>query len=243
MSDLLHLRAVPTTVEFTQGLLMARLVPYNISTRVVDGLPDGRYEVYDEGFRPGAVRRQASSSEPGVLRRVKLRHEHDEDGLGFLGPLMNLDEREDGVYGEFLVMPSKRSDVAALHEVGIREISVEFFENKGGTEVDDDGVRWRTDVQLHAAALLPQGAYGRHGAGVLAMRGLDDLIAEHDADEERKRAEAEAKAQADAAAEVERVEREAAEQAAAARQRELAELDEFLAEATRKQTEYAERLG
>lgn len=237
-----HKRTVPTTVEFSEGQLMARLVPYDKTARVLDDLPGGGIEVYTEGFRPGSFRRQAASSEPGVLRRVALKHDH-EGGLGYLGPLFSLDERDDGLYGEFRVLPSRRGDVAAMYELGIDEISVEFLERKNGTDVDDDGVRWRTDAHMLAAALLPAGAYGRHGAGVLAMRELDELIAEHDADEERQRADDETKAAEAAEAERLRAEVEAAEAAAEARRRELAELDEFLTAAKATQAVYAERLA
>lgn len=236
-----HVRTLPTATELTEGQLLARLIPYNVTARVLDELPGGQYDSYTEGFRLGAARRQAGSSEPGVLRRIGLKHDHD-GGLGYLGPLFSLEERDDGLYGEFRVLPSRRGDVAAMYELGIDELSVEFLERKGGTEVDKDGVRWRTDVHLLGAALLPAGAYGRHGAGVLAMRELDELIAEQDAEREHQRIEAEAAAEAAAQAERERVAAEAAEQVAQARRQELADFDTFLAEARQKQADYAERL-
>lgn len=233
MTDL-HVRTMPVDLEFAEGRLFGRLIPFDAPTPVVDEMPDGRLDAYVEGFRKGALARQADASEPGVLRRVMLKHEHG-DGLGYLGPLVGLEERDDAAYGEFVVLPSHRENVMALYELGIRELSVEFMERKNGTSIED-GVRWRTGVHLVGAALVARGAYGALGAEVLAMRGIDDLVAEQAAEEEaeRQRAAAEVEAEAAAAAEVVAVEE---------RKRALIEVDAFLAEAQAKQAELAERFG
>lgn len=230
----LHIRSFPTAVEFNEGRLLARLVPYDAVAKVADLNPDGRIEQYTEGFRKGAFDRQVLTTEPGVLQRVLLTHEHGGDRLG---PLVGLEERDDGLYGEFKVFPSRRDDVVMMSDVGIREMSVEFLDRKGGTVVED-GVRWRTDVHLHGAALVAQGAYGAAGAGVLAMRSLDELAAEQAEAEAEVAAAAAAEAEALAAAEAERV---AAEEKAAEVERFRQELAEFLEEAKVKQAELAER--
>jgi hypothetical protein len=235
----LHVRTFPADLEMSEGQLFGRLVPYNVATKVLDRLPNGRIEIYDEGFRPGVFARQAASTEPGVVRRIELVHTH-QGGLGFLGPATGLEERSDGTYGFFQVLRSKRSDVEDLMAAGIGDLSVEFRERPGSDQVED-GVTWRTDARLDRVALEAMGAY--QGAEVLSFRDLDEMIEEHAADEERKRAEAEATAAAEAEAERERVEREAAEAATEARRRELAELDEFLEEAKATQADYAARLG
>lgn len=229
-----HTRTIPVDLELVEGHLYGRLMPYGVSAPVVDELPNGGIDAYIEGFRRGAVARQAAAQEPGVLRRIMLKHEHA-DGLGYLGPLVSLEEREDGGYGDFMVLPSHRENVAALHELGIRELSVEFATRKGGTVVEN-GVRWRTDIHLIGAALTAQGAYGSLGAEVLAVRDLNELVAEQAEAEEAERQRAEADA---AAAEAEAAETEAAEQ----RRQQLEEVDAWLAERKERQAELVERFG
>jgi hypothetical protein len=239
----LHVRTVPVDVSLNDGRLLTRIVPFDVSTPVADVRSDGTFDAYIEGFRRGVFGRQATSTEPGVLRRVMLKHEHD-GGLGYLGPLVSLEERDDGAYAEFMVLPSYRADVMALHEVGIREMSVEFLERKDGT-AEEDGVRWRTSAHLIGAALVAKGAYGALGAEVLAMRSIDELIAEQAATQEaeRQRAEAEevaARERAEAE-EVARVAAEAEAVAAEERRRAVVEMEAFLADAQARQAELAER--
>lgn len=241
MTTDLHTRAFPTNVELNEGRLFARLVPYGAVAMVVDDLPGGGLsEPYVEGFRHGAFQRQAAMTlETGMLQRVLLTHEHGGDRLG---PLVGLEERGDGLYGEFRVLPTKREDVTELHSIGIREISIEFRERPNGTVIEDK-VRWRTDAHLAGAALVSRGAYGAAGAEVLALRSLDELIAEQAAaDEARKRAEADAAAEAAAATAA--TEAAAAEAAAAdERRRQLVELEEWEKAAKAKQAEFVERYG
>lgn len=235
----LHIRTVPVDLSLSEGRLFGRLVPFDAPSPVVDATPDGGIDAYIEGFRRGVFSRQAEASEPGVLRRVMLKHEHT-DGLGYLGPLVALEEQDDGAYGEFMVLPSHRENVMALHELGIRELSVEFLERKNGTVIED-GVRWRTSAHLAGAALVAQGAYGALGAEVLAMRSISDLVAEQEAEREAERQRAAAEAEAQAAADAERAEAEAAAAAAEERKRILADVDAFLADAHAKQAELLAR--
>lgn len=216
-----HIRSFPTAVEFNEGRILARLVPYEAAAKVADLVPGQGVDVYQEGFRRGAFDRQLNTSEPGVLQRIQLTHEHGGDRLG---PLVNLEERDDGLYGEFRVFPSRRDDVLMLSDIGVRGISVEFMERKNGT-VEQGGVRWRTDVHLHGAALVSHGAYETAGAGVLAMRSMDEMIQEQ--------AEAD-QAVVEAAAAAEALQLEAEEKL-----RELAEIEEFLVSARSKQAELA----
>lgn len=237
--------SMPTVAEFSEGRLFARLVPYDTPVMVADELPNGGVDVYEEGFRSGAFTRQAATAEPGVLRRIGLKHEHL-GGLGYLGPCVELDDRADGLYGWFRVLPSMRDDVAELAELGIDQVSIEF-RLRGAAAVSDkagdDGVRWRTDVHLDAAAILPQGAYGRVGAGVLAMRDLDEL-AEEKAAQDAARVERE-RAEAEEAAEAER-QRKADEQRAADEERRrerLAAIQRTQDEQRRHGAELAQRFG
>jgi HK97 family phage prohead protease len=179
-----YLRAFPSAIERTgPRQLTGRVVPYDVAADVLDELPDGRLDVYREGFRPGAFGPQVNSREKGVLAKIGLIHRHD-GGLGFLGPFTGLREQPDGLYGDVAVLRSKADDVEDLLAAGIEELSVEFrLPPKNHTDVDGDGVRWRTRAHLDQVALEPKGAY--RTAQVLAYRaGLDE--------EQRERAEADA---------------------------------------------------
>lgn len=209
-NQLTYLRAFPSQIERTgPRQLTGRVVPYNIAADVLDELPDGRLDVYREGFRPGAFGPQVNSREKGVLSKIGLIHRHD-GGLGFLGPFTALREADDGLYGDVAVLRSKADDVEDLLGAGIEELSVEFrLPPKNHTDVDGDGVRWRTRAHLDQVALEPKGAY--RSAQVLAYRaGLDE--------EQRERAEAQAAREAQEQAEAtERARVEAEAQAAVER--------------------------
>jgi HK97 family phage prohead protease len=154
------LRAFTTDVERTgPRTLSGRLVPYNVVADVADQLPDGGHDVYREGFRPGAFAPQANAKDSSMAARIGFVHRHD-GGLGFLGPFQSLTEKPDGLYGEATILRSRASDVEDLLGNGTRELSVEFrVPRAGGTEVDDEGVRWRTRAHLDQVALEPRGAY------------------------------------------------------------------------------------
>ena len=168
-------RAFPVTVERTgTHQLTGRLVPYNQVANVADPQGDGTFDIYQEGFRPGAFGNQVNAREPGVSRKIGLIHRHD-GGLGFLGPFVGLREQPDGLYGDVRITPSKADDVEALLDAGINELSVEFRLHKSRhTEVDTNGVRWRTGVHLDNVALEPKGAYD---ARVVADRNEIDEMA------------------------------------------------------------------
>lgn len=155
-----YLRAFTTDVQRTgPRTLSGRLVPYNVVADVADEVPGGELDVYREGFRPGAFAPQANAKGPAMAARIGLVHRH-EGGLGFLGPFQSLSEEPDGLYGEATVLRSRADDVEDLLDNGTRELSVEFrVPRAGGTEVDDDGVRWRTRAHLDQVALEPRGAY------------------------------------------------------------------------------------
>lgn len=155
-----YLRAFTTDVQRTgPRTLSGRLVPYDVVADVADELADGKIDVYREGFRPGAFAPQANAKGPAMAARIGLVHRHD-GGLGFLGPFQSLNEKSDGLYGEATILRSRADDVEDLLDNGTRELSVEFrVPRAGGTEVDDDGVRWRTRAHLDQVALEPRGAY------------------------------------------------------------------------------------
>lgn len=203
-NHLTYLRAFPSEIERTgPRQLTGRVVPYNVPADVLDELPGGQYDVYREGFRPGAFGPQVNTREKGVLSKIALVHRHD-GGLGYLGPFTGLREQPEGLYGDVAVLRSKADDVEDLLAAGIAELSVEFrLPRSNHTDIDADGIRWRTRAHLEGVALEPKGAY--RSAQVLAYRaGLDE--------EQRERTEAEQARQATEraeAAEQARVETEA----------------------------------
>jgi HK97 family phage prohead protease len=237
------IRAFPVAVERTgPHQLTGRLVPYGQVAYVADQLPNGEFEVYQEGFRSGAFKRQVSSPEPGVVRKIGLIHRHD-GGLGFLGPFVALREAADGLYGDVRILPTKADDVEALLEEGVNELSVEFRLHKSDhTQIDESGVRWRTGVHLDQVALEPQGAYSN--AQVLAYRSEidDEQKAQAQAEAERKAAEEEAAAKAaEEQASKERAEKEAQE--AVERKRRWEELAARVDDERAKQAQYLRDYG
>lgn len=170
--------------DFDGRTLSGRLVPYNEVADVLDVI-DGRLDRYREGFRFGAFGKQATTVEPGNLRRVGLHHTH-ERGLGYLGSLTGLHDAPDGLHGSFTLLRSRAPDVADLVDQGIRGLSIEFHALK---TVDEAGVRWRTRAHLSGVALEPSGAY--ESAQVLALRAADEE-AEIEAQETAERASHEA---------------------------------------------------
>jgi len=134
------------------------------------------------------------------------------------------------MYGTFQIVRSLREDVADLLAAGHRGLSIEFRELPSGT-VEEDEVRWRTDVAMSGVALEWRGAYSE--SEVLAFR----------SEVEADRADEMTAAQ-EAQAEQERIEAEAAEAAALAEQaaehdRRQAEVNEWVAEQERVQAELA----
>lgn len=180
-------RAFPASIEQTgPRQLSGRLVPYDMPTDVLDVLPDGKYDLYREGFRSGAFAAQANNPERGVLSKIGLIHTH-EGGLGYLGPFVGLREEADGLYGEVNILRSRANDVEDLLADGIQELSVEFrLPRTNHTTVDDQGVRWRTRAHLDQVALEPKGAYST--ARVLAYRAEVDEQRAADVEEATLRA-------------------------------------------------------
>lgn len=243
MSEQQHFyRAYPVVLERSDPrTLVGRLVPYDVSATVVDELPGGQLDVYEEGFRHGAFAPQVAHGR-GAAMKVGLTHQHG-GGLGYIGAFTMLREASDGLYGEARVMPTAVDNLEALLEEGVRELSVEFrLPRSGDHTVEVGGVRWRTRAHLDQVALEPKGAYS--GAEVLAYRQQvtdeQQQAAEQKAREEAERLEAERLA----AEEQARKDAEAAEAEAAAQRR--AEWDRLTArndEAARRQEELVREYG
>lgn len=230
-TPVIHTRAFEDAgLDMRDGRLTGRLVPYDSPAWVHDTLPDGRPDIYREGFRKGAFERLLRDPK-GNAGRLEFKHRHD-GGLGYLGPGVEIEERDDGMYGTFQILRSMREDVADLLAAGHRGLSIEFRELAGGT-VEEDDVRWRTDVVLSGTALEWRGAYSE--AEVMAYRSeieSEQADAAAVADADRKRADEEAAAAAE-------VELKLLEAEALARK--SAEVAAWVAEQERQQAELAAR--
>lgn len=213
---LVHTRAfADVELDMHDGRVTGRLVPYDKPTLVLDTLPNGKVDIYDEGFRRGAFDRLLIDPK-GNAGRIEFKHRHV-GGLGYLGPGVDLEQADDGMYGTFQIVRTRRDDVADLLAAGHRGLSIEFREMPGGT-VEEDGVRWRTDVRLTGVALEWQGAYSE--AEVVAVRSEvesedAERIATEQAQREREQADAaEAEAEQARQAEADALRRKQAEVAA-----------------------------
>ena len=195
MTDVLY-RSFPSTVERVSAeVLSVRAVPYGVKASVVEVTPTG-VESYEEAFAPGAFVKQATSTEPGVVRRVNLVDEH-EGGSGKLGVATALRDDASALAADFFVLPSRRDDLDGLLRIGVDAVSIGFVPLANGTRVQRDGTRLRTRAHLVHVALVAQGAYP--GAEVLAFRDAADVAeAEAAAEAEAERARRELAAYLDA---------------------------------------------
>jgi HK97 family phage prohead protease len=230
------IRAYPSMIEQTgPRKLTGRLVPYNHPTDVADPIGNGEFELYREGFRPGAFSPQVNSTDHRAWNNIGLVHRHD-GGLGYLGPFVALREEPDGLWGDVTILRSRANDVEDLLTAGVSELSVEFrLPRVDHTEVDDAGIRWRIRAHLDQVALEPKGAYAT--AQVTAFRAEADAIAQ-------EQAEAAAAAASDEEAAAEEARRlEEATQAALQRRARWDELTARADKAIAEQTELLKRYG
>lgn len=227
-----HLRAFTGDVEHHDGVVTGLLVPFDSPAWVRDVMPDGSFDDYQEGFRREAFDRMLTDPRAHA-GRLAFKHMH-EGGLGYMGTGTDIEARDDGLWGSFKIVTSRRADVADLMDAGVRGLSIEFNETPNGT-VEEDGVRWRTNVRLSAVALEWRGAYSE--AQVLAYRAENaELAAERAVEAELAAADADVAVRA--AAERERLVEEAGRRARA-----MTELQEWLADQESKQLELSARFG
>jgi phage head maturation protease len=140
------------------GLVM----PWNTDAEVVDLLPDGTVDRYVEAFAPGAFAGQDRSDNVGTLRKISLHDEHD-GGLGKIGYVLELEDRDDGEHGLFRVLPAQRDSVLEMIADGIDGLSVRFLPKRGGTRlasmVGSLERRVRTAAHMVHVALVAEPAY------------------------------------------------------------------------------------
>lgn len=164
----LLLREFP--VEVSEGgdgrTLEARIVPYNTPTQVVD-LPEngGTGQPYMESWAPGAFDRQA-----GAVSRVKvwLNFEHEKGLRGIVGHGVQLDSRDDALYGTFRVHDNSDGNKALqmVRDGLLTGISLEALPLR--TRRTAEGIVERVRAHLEKVSLCRVGAY--EDAAVLALR-------------------------------------------------------------------------
>jgi len=157
-------REVTFAVEGDGRTIEARIVPYNVPTKVVDAPHNGGTGIpYMERWSPGAFEKQAKAAD-----KVLLNYEH-EDGLrGIVGHGTALREAPDALYGTFRVHPGPDGD-KALHMVNegvLTGLSIEAIPTR--TERSHDGIVERVKARLDKVALCRSPAYS--DAMVLAVR-------------------------------------------------------------------------
>lgn len=141
--------------------IVGRAVPYGVAATVADH-PGG--PAYREMFDHGAFRRATRAP-----HHVVMRHEHGGTLLDMVGRAMTLEERDDGLYGEWRALDGAVGDQAlALIDAGIlRGLSVSFRPLGPGRR-ETDGTVVRTSCHLDEVSLTRTPAYT--GAEVMSVR-------------------------------------------------------------------------
>lgn len=143
--------------------IVGRAVPFNVKAKVgADAWhPSGPYT---EMFINGAFRKAVKAPD-----RVFLAFEHQTGLLDQVGRGASLEERDDGLWGEWRVLDGYVGD-HTLEMVGakmLRALSVGFWP-LGNTEQLSDGTFVRTKVRLDEVSLCREAAYT--GAEVVSVR-------------------------------------------------------------------------
>lgn len=151
-------------VELSEGdgrTVEARIVPYNVITRVSDG-----GAAYDEEFLPGAFEKQLNAA-----NRVKvlLNFEHQPGLQGVVGHGTELVDKPDGLHGTFRIHETPDGD-KALHLVRegiLGSVSLEALALRNRRV---NGVVQRVKAHLDKVALARTGLGAYKEAQVLAVR-------------------------------------------------------------------------
>lgn len=155
-------RSVPVSeLGFDGSTLEAIFVPWDIPITVYDeAVP------YDEGFRRTAFNQQFDKF-PESIHNVALLPRHGSREP--LGMTRKLDVIDAGLHGVIGVLPSRRDDVAAMVEMGMDSVSIEFNPLQKAPRAGK--TRWREHALLTAVVLTSIPAYA--DAKVLALRDAD----------------------------------------------------------------------
>jgi hypothetical protein len=161
----IHVRSFEADlVEGDGRTIEGRIVPYDTPASVAD--PGG--PSYREQFARGAFVAQLRA--PSRVR-VLLNFEHDQTLRGVVGHAVSLEDRFDGLHGQFRALADADGDKALqlVNEGLLTGLSLEFAALRSRVV---DGVVTRTRVRLDKVALCRFPAY--MGAEVLAVREQPD---------------------------------------------------------------------
>lgn len=139
-------RATPS-----ERIIHGCVLPYGETVTVDDG--EGPYR---ERFEFGAFRRSIAER----AHKVRLLVQHDRRGRLPIGKAQRLEERSDGLYGEFRVANTRDGDDAlTLAAEGLVDFSAGF---RGISQRrESDGTLVRTEAALSEASLVGMPAYSR----------------------------------------------------------------------------------
>lgn len=147
--------------EGEHHVLRVRCIPYGVIT-------------HKAGARPERFRAGAFATAPANAGKIRLRDaNHAKERLP-VGVAQTLDDRQDGLYGEYRVYntPEGRAALENVKEGVYTGVSVGFY-----AEDEDlvDGVREVRRAQLHHVSLVEEPAYD--DARILAVRSADRYAA------------------------------------------------------------------
>lgn len=139
--------------------VVGRAVPYNVDQVINRSLT--------ERFQEGAFSAQLVAS-----HRIPFTRGHMSQGGVLIGKTTKLEERSDGLYGEWRVSRTVTGEetLALLEDGALDQLSIGFRELPGGTR-RLNGVEVRTKAHLIEVSVVMAGAYGE-GATVESVREL-----------------------------------------------------------------------
>lgn len=132
--------------------VIGRAVPYNVNQVINRSLT--------ERFEPGAFASQLVAG-----HRVPFTRGHMSMGGTLIGKTLKLEERSDGLYGEWRVSntPAGEETLELLRDGVLDQLSIGFREMPGGTR-NAGGVAVRTRAHLIEVSVVMNGAYGENAA-------------------------------------------------------------------------------
>lgn len=148
-------------VKGSKRTIEGRAVPYGIAEEVSDNGIDW----YPEEWAYGAF---SGATVPAVRGRVKLNYTHDDTLLrNWIGKTLHLEEKSDGLYGEWKVDDTEVGDLA-LYKAADGQLPGLSVAARFVDSVNREGVTIRVRAMLDHVALCEQAAFS--SAQVLAVR-------------------------------------------------------------------------
>ena len=161
-------------------LVVGRVVPWSTPAKVTDLDDQGRLDRYVEQFHPGAFDRQIAAGR-SAFGRIPFQDDHV-GGYGKVGHTVDLDSRDDGLWGTFRLSPHLAATVRQQIDDGIDGLSIRFHPLPNGDVQDRSGqgrAVTRTAAYLVHVALVAVPAYA--DARVLVARSAGEDECEWDA--------------------------------------------------------------